>query len=728
MMTRFSLHHSTRFLRHRVSLHRSSRHYERFAVLGCAVIFIASLTVVSGCEPRGMDAQAAMEAEDTQRVSYLVDDVGKALTPYVKNRMEKLRTLSVLEERLSNDSLLLDIPAENVRALQQLYSTRAYAPIFVRNGKLTEAGVAVSETLLTADGHGFDPAEFHAARIHEEISSLAMYNAPSRIHGALELLPQDRDALMQKVQEQLTEDERLPSKASMLESIVDGGNASPVPELTALIRGRIAEVEPLADIAGDLELLLADGFLRWSIAQRFGNLRYITTDIANARGWRIIVYGDVYSTRQPGSPYSEPMPDPDQLTDISDKEVALTLATEYFERALKDGDFERALREIAPPFKDYSDLVRAAKKYRAIALTGGWNTLEDTDELAVGDHGPGVAALKARLATEGYFDGDIRDESFDSALRTALLTYQETHQLRGTATLSDETLTSLNVPAVERLAQIHVVLDRWRHTRIGEDVEDQYIIVNVPDFHVELWSKGERVHRMRAVVGATRHWRNEHGEMQVDGRTPLFSDVMQYIVFNPFWNVPNSLARGYEREMEENPDWLEENGFEYIPTDEGGQLLRQLPGPNNALGLVKFLFPNEHDVYLHDTNQRNLFQHAFRNYSYGCVRVEDALDFAGLLISRDKNISRSAGARFVQQKLEAGEDQWVGMHTPVPIHIEYYSVRLDDDGHTNFLADFHRRDQAAVEARTAWLEEHLQHHHAESAQLLHSPEFVHAQH
>lgn len=697
----------------------------RYRAVALGLILAMALTNVWGCEPQGMDAQAALKAEDTQRVSYFIEDIARDITPYVKRKMETLRSSSLLEDRLSENALHLEIAPDHLAALRQLYSARAWAPIFVQNGELTPAGVAVSEMMLTAEDHGFDPADFHAPRIQEDVASLALYAAPARIHGALELLPQDRDALLEWVQEQMEDDDALPSKASVLDLIVHGGDASPVPELSALIRGRIAEVEPLAAIASDLELLLADGFLRWSIAQRFSNLRYITTDIANARGWRIIVDDEVYSTRQPGSPYSEPMPDPELLTDIRDTEVALTLATEYFQQALKDNDFGRALREIAPPFKDYADLVRAAKKYRAIVLTGGWNALPQTHELSKGDHGPEVAALKARLAAEGYFSGDTSDQTFDDALRTALLTYQETHQLRGTATLSDETFTSLNVPAIERLAHIHVVLERWRHARIGEDVDDQYIIVNVPDFHVELWDKGERIHRMRAVVGATRHWRDEDGVMQVDGRTPLFSDVMQYLVFNPFWNVPHSLARRYEREMEENPNWLEENGFEYIPTEEGGELLRQLPGTQNAMGLVKFLFPNEHDIYLHDTNQRHLFNHAFRNYSHGCVRVADALDFAALLIARDRNISRRAGTRFVEQKLEAGEDQWVGLRTPVPVHIEYHSVRVDDEGYTNFLADFHRRDRVHVEERTAWLQEHLEHRYAESASLLRSPESVH---
>lgn len=710
----------------RISARSTLLRRARFRAFAYGLVLVLSLTGLSGCEPRGMDAQAAMKAEDTQRVSYFIEDVARALTPYVKSKMDTLRRASLLEDRLSENSLLLDITPDHVRALQKLYSARAYAPIFVQHSQLTPAGVAVSEVMLTAEEHGFDPADFHAPRIQEGVSSLALYAAPARIHGALELLPQDRDALLQWVQEQVGEEDVLPSKESVLELIVEGGDASPVPELSALIRGRIAEVEPLAALSSDLEILLADGFLRWSIAQRFSNLRYITTDIANARGWRIIVDDEVYSTRQPGSPYSEPMPDPELLTDIRDTDVALTLASEYFQQALKDNDFGRALREIAPPFKDYADLVGAAKKYRAIVLTGGWNLLPETHELSIGDQGPEVATLKARLAAEGYFAGDTSDQTFDGSLRAALLTYQETHQLRGTATLTEETFTSLNVPAIERLAHIHVVLERWRETRIGEDVDDQYIIVNVPDFHVELWDKGERIHRMRAVVGATRHWRDDDGVMQVDGRTPLFSDVMQYLVFNPFWNVPQSLARRYEREMEDNPFWLIDNGFEYIPTEEGGELLRQLPGKQNAMGLVKFLFPNEHDIYLHDTNQRHLFSHAFRNYSHGCVRVADALDFAGLLIARDRNISLRAGARFVEQKLEAGEDQWVGLHTPVPVHIEYHSVRVDDDGYTNFLADFHRRDRARVQERTAWLKDHLQHRYAESASLLRLPEFANA--
>lgn len=685
----------------------------RFIIVS-ALVGVSSLFQATGCEPRKEDAHAALDAAEAQRISQLVDEAAAELAPWVERKISALRENSQLEVRLSRDPGLLSIHPHNYDALQRIYAARLYAPIFVENGTLTAAGVAVSETMLSADDHGLDPADFHGPRIQEELAALRVYNEPARIHGAFELLPQDRDALTVWVQEFYATNDEFPTKNDLIDAIVHPVDNAPVPELSALIQARIQSTAPIADTAANLELLLADSFLRWGVTQRFSNLRYITTEMANARGWRIIVDDEVYSTRQPGSPFSEPMPDPSKLRDITDKEVALTLATEYFERTIKDENFSRALKEVVPPFEDYRRLVRAAKKYRAIALTGGWPTIETEQELRLGDQNADVALLKQRLAAEGYFRGDTSEETFDSELRAAVLKYQETHQLRATATISEETRTSLNVPAFERLAQIHVVQERWRHNRIGEDVDDQYIVVHVPDFHVELWDRGERVHRMRAVVGTTRYWRDEQGNIQVDGRTPLFSDVMQYVVFNPYWNVPFSLVPGYRKKIEENPNWLEENGFEFIPTQEGGELLRQLPGRQNALGLVKFLFPNEHDVYLHDTNERHLFNHVFRNYSHGCIRVDNALDFAALLISRDRNLSHRGGEDFVQKKLNDGLDQWISLKTPIPVHIEYFTVRVDDAGHTNFLGDFHRRDAGLVADREAWLLEHTQNAYAES--------------
>lgn len=683
-----------------------------------ALVLVASLTLYTGCEPRGQDAQAAMDAADAQRISQFVDDVGTELVSQVDKALADVRNDVQIESRLSRDPGLLSIDPAHFNALQNIYASRLYAPVFVEDGALTNAGEAVVKTVLSAQDHGLDAKDFHGPRIQEELAALAMYQEPARIHGAFEMLPQDREQLTRWLRDLIDEDAALPSKGEVLQKIVRGSKDSPLPELSALIQERITAVEPIVETMSALEVLLADSVMRWGITQRFSNLRYIDTPMANARGWRILVDGEPYSTRQPGSPYSEPTLEPDQLTDIRDKDVAILLASEFLERAIQEDNFGRALQEVAPPFDDYKKLVHAAKRYRTLVLTGGWPTLEGEEELRTGDESQEVAHLKQRLAIEGYFDGNTRDETFDSKLAAAMRHYQETHQLRATGTLSEETRNSLNVPAVERLAQIHVAQENWRHNRIGEDVDEEYIVVHVPDFHVELWDRGERVHRMRSVVGATRHWRDENGEMQVDGRTPLFSDVMQYVVFNPYWNVPFSMVPRYKREMAEDPEaWLEENGFEFIPTEDGKELLRQLPGPQNALGLVKFLFPNEHDVYLHDTNERHLFNHAFRNYSYGCVRVDNALEFAALLIARDRNLSLRAGERYVQDKLDEGEDQWVGLIHPIPVHIEYFTVRVDDAGYTNFLGDFHRRDHAAVERRTAWLHEHLENAYAESASV-----------
>lgn len=685
------------------------------AVLLCATIFLA----VTGCDPSARrGAESPYDHIQQRDFSEYVNQLDAALKPYVDAQVDAAGQSSRLAARFEQGIQDLPIEAANRDALEQFYATRSYRPLFTHGRQLNRTGVAVAQKMIAADAHALNPEDFHALEIREALDrSLSRDDLPL-VHGELLLSEEDRDRLTAWLADQVGEDGTLPDLQATLQALTSAPEDSPLPELSTLVQQRIRGTLPAVDAATDLEILLADAFLRWSIAQRFGNLRYITTEMAHARGWRILVDGSVYSTKQPGSPRPDATIDPALLTDIQAEDVSRILAVEYLHAAANGDDVEGALDRIAPPFEDYQRLVLAANDYRQRVIQGGWDSLSGPVGLKMGSAGPRVAELKQRLALEDYFHGDVRDEAFTDELRRALRHYQETHQLQPNGELSQETLDSLNVPAVRRLAQIQVTMQRWRETRIGEDVDDQYILVNVPDFHAELWDKGERIHRMKTIVGATKRWRDDDGKDQVDGRTPLFSDELQYVVFNPYWNVPQSLwRRDYAQKIAEDPFWLEENGFEVIPTSEGGQLLRQLPGPDNALGLVKFLFPNEHDVYLHDTNRRNLFNSNFRNFSYGCVRVEDALGFAALLTARDRGISLEAAKRFVDEMRTKQTEQWTTLKTYIPVHIEYYTVRVDDEGATNFLADFHRYDAPLVAAREAALESYVASLHAESAQL-----------
>jgi murein L,D-transpeptidase YcbB/YkuD len=303
--------------------------------------------------------------------------------------------------------------------------------------------------------------------------------------------------------------------------------------------------------------------------------------------------------------------------------------------------------------------------------------------------------LRRRLAAEDYFDGDLESTHFDAELEAAVEWYQRTHQLVQNGEVADGTLWSLNVLAERRVSQILVALDKWRETPLAPDAEGEFIWVNIPEFYAELRDGRELIYRWKVVVGRERGGRDSLGNPR--GQTPRFSDSLEYIVFNPYWNVPSQIREEeYDPLIAADPNWLIDNGFE-IAVDGSREWLRQMPGSGNALGQVKFLFPNQHDVYMHDTPSRRLFERPVRNYSHGCVRVHEPLDLAALLLERDRDWDAHRAGRYVQRMLDAGEEQWLSMIDPLPVHLVYISVAVDDDGRPNFLADPYAIDRPLVD-------------------------------
>lgn len=693
-------------------LARVGRHSTRLVLLA------AALVATTACDNSARRAEVAQARIHQRNLSDYVDQIDAALKPYVNEQASRLSVHHGLATKVQQPLQHLPIAESHRQALVDVYAQRHFEPLFTDGRTLNADGVVVAQTMIAADAHGLRASDFLASEISEAIARTQTREDLPVIDGELRLTERDREIITAWLFDRVGNDGTLPDLTATLDQLAATDGTSPLPDLADSMASRAAAHAPALDAASDLELLLADAWLRWSIAQRFHNLRYITTDMAHARGWRILVDGEVYSTKQPGSPRKEPEIDPAKLTDIDADDLALLLATEYLTESANLGNLEAALHAIAPPFEDYRRLVRGAQQYRELVRRGGWAPVSLPIGLKVGSQGPRVVELKRRLAAEEYYSGDLQSDIFGDDLRRALLNYQDAHQLMLKGEITEETLESLNVPAERRLAQILVTMQHWRDTRIGEDYSDQYIVVNVPDFHAELWDKGERITRFKTIVGRPRRFRDASGTLQTEGRTPLFSDELQYIVFNPYWNVPQSIWREeYAAKIAADPEWLTEKGFEIIQTSEGGQMLRQLPSPNNALGLVKFLFPNEHDVYLHDTNRRDLFTSHLRAFSHGCVRVEGALDFAVLLTQRDKNISREAAQQFVDNMLAREGEQWTTLKTYIPVHVEYFAVRGDDEGRTQFLSDIHRTDAPLVDAWEAEIRAYFENLNAESAQL-----------
>jgi len=342
-------------------------------------------------------------------------------------------------------------------------------------------------------------------------------------------------------------------------------------------------------------------------------------------------------------------------------------------RSLRDKSLQNAIARMRPEGEDYDQLRRALADYRRIAAGGGWPVVPAGKALSKGDKDSPARlnALRARLRAEGYSAGDSTNAGvYDAALAGAVAEFQQHHAIGVDSSLGKETLDALNVSAVFRLAQIAANLERYRW--LPRSFGDRYILVNVPAFRLEGYDAGKKTIEMKVIVGS-----------DFEGRaTPVFSDMMETVVFRPYWDVPPSIA------SKEFPNGLPAD-FEMSGSGANAHP-RQRPGPKNALGLVKFLFPNDYNIYLHDTPNDQLFQKDVRAFSHGCIRVEKPAELAQWVLGWDSERVRDA--------MESGpDDHSVKLDTKLPVFISYMTAYVRD-GQLWFGNDLYHRDDALVKA------------------------------
>jgi murein L,D-transpeptidase YcbB/YkuD len=357
-------------------------------------------------------------------------------------------------------------------------------------------------------------------------------------------------------------------------------------------------------------------------------------------------------------------------------------------RALDSGDVAEALRSVLPRHAQYTALKKELARYRDIASHGGWPVVPASARPGKGGRGPEVAALRARLAAEGDLaraDGDV----FDDAVVEALKRLEKRYGLNETGTLGPAEVAAMNVSAEDRAGQIALNLERWRW--LPEELGDRYILVNVPTFQLEAIEQGKVTLAMRVVAGKAD-----------ETPTPIFSDDMTEVVFSPYWNVPVSILRKETiPAVLRDPGYLDRNELEVVhdghvvPASsvdwEDPELrvqIRQRPGAKNSLGLVKFLFPNKFDVYLHDTPAGSLFARLERDFSHGCVRVEKPVELAHWVL-RDQ--PEWTGPR-IDAAMHAGREQHVALKRRIPVYIVYATAWVDEGGRLNFRDDLYGHD------------------------------------
>jgi murein L,D-transpeptidase YcbB/YkuD len=345
----------------------------------------------------------------------------------------------------------------------------------------------------------------------------------------------------------------------------------------------------------------------------------------------------------------------------------------------------------------------ALARYQEIAAAGGWPAVPEGPKLEKGDRDDRVWQLRLRLAAEGYLDSGYGNEPdyFDDDLDSAVRIFQERNGLEIDGIVGRNTLRELNVTAEERARQIKVNMERWRW--LPRELDERHIIVNIASFEVRVFEAGYSVLDMRAIVG--REYR----------RTPVFSDVMTYLVLNPHWNVPNSIAvKDKIPIIQEDPNYLPDHNMRVfdgwgadareidpaeidwssLSQDNFPYRLRQDPGPANALGRIKFMFPNRFSVYLHDTPARQLFDKPVRAFSSGCIRIEKPLELAEYLLRADPEWTRAS----ILANIDGQEEETVRLPEPIRVYLLYCTSWVGEDGKVQFRADVYGRDKAVADA------------------------------
>jgi murein L,D-transpeptidase YcbB/YkuD len=323
----------------------------------------------------------------------------------------------------------------------------------------------------------------------------------------------------------------------------------------------------------------------------------------------------------------------------------------------------------------FKGLTKALKQYLEIASKGGWPVVPE-GKYKKGMHSPAIALLRKRLQVTGELEAkDTASAVFDDALEAAVKNFQAHHGHTADGLVTPSLVKEMNVPVQNRIQQLLVNLQRVRWMPAA--VPGKLILVNIPEFMLHVWEDDRKAFDMPVIVGKEGH------------NTTMFYGDLNEIVFSPYWNLPPGIIR---REvlpaMEKNKNYLEENQMEITGERNGLPVIRQLPGEKNALGKVKFLFPNSFNIYFHDTPAKDLFNRDKRAYSHGCIRLSDPVKLAQYLL-QDRPGWDSA---HIDSAMNAGKEKYVELKQKVPVIITYLTAWVDETGALQLREDIYGHD------------------------------------
>jgi len=392
---------------------------------------------------------------------------------------------------------------------------------------------------------------------------------------------------------------------------------------------------------------------------------------------------------------------------LNDESKRYDLAEFLKDHVVNAGDVASALTQVEPPYPGYRRTIQALHTYVELAKKDDGEQLPAVKKVIVpGDTYPGVPRLTQMLRLVGDLPADANVPAdrliYDGALVDAVKNFQRRCGRDPNGRIDAPTLADLNVPLSRRVRQMQLTLERWRW--MPDSYQQAPIVVNIPEFRLRAYDKDFKIGvTMNVVVGKAYGGHN----------TPVFDDTMEYVIFRPYWEVPPSIIRAEMiPHMVRDPDYLASKGFEVVDSKQnlvsdgtvtpevlaqlraGKLFVRQKPGPKNALGLVKLIFPNSYNVYMHDTPSTELFEKSVRDFSHGCIRLERPADLA-MWVLRD---NPGWTPERVRAAMNGTMTQQVNLAHPIPVLILYGTVIVLEDGVVHFYDDIYGHDAALEKA------------------------------
>jgi len=347
--------------------------------------------------------------------------------------------------------------------------------------------------------------------------------------------------------------------------------------------------------------------------------------------------------------------------------------------------------ELEPEHPEYHALKVALSKYRAIEDAGGWPTIPSTSKL--GDTSEAVFLTKKLLYLTGDLLNFTPDSIYTPQLKIAVQKFQQRHGITPDGIIDKNTLQELNVTISDRITQLLVNMERWRW--VPDKLQDDYIMINIPEFTLHVIEKNKEIWNMKVIVG------------QQIKQTPIFNSKVELVVVNPNWTVPHSIAIAEMLpSLQQNPGYLSKHDMELlngsgkdtidprtidwntVTPENFSYTIRQKPGGENALGTLKFLFPNDYSVYMHDTPAHYLFAQQKREFSHGCIRLEQPLRLAQYLLKRDST-TRSIDIDIL---LIEQDEKYIKLKRTEPVYILYFTAWVDSKGQLNYRPDYYGHD------------------------------------